>query len=258
MDTRKDIQGYTQPQAGVYPKSGINDGAVFGSNRAGMFAYRKAERLIYATYLVTNSVPMAEPVRHAVRDLAQSILSDILELRQGFRGQGEREVHRSVSHIGQMISLLNLLYAGGYLSPGNLGILSKEYENLANFLLSARDSADAEDISLDPALVSDPVFRREEAPQSLSTKGHDESEESKGHHVKETRHVHRASRTEKESRKKVILSAVRDLGDAQVSDISQVVTDCSEKTVQRELQALVSDGVLKKSGERRWTKYRLA
>lgn len=43
-----------------------------------------------------------------------------------------------------------------------------------------------------------------------------------------------------------------------VKDVSAVVTGCSEKTLQRELLALVAQGVLVKEGERRWSTYRLA
>jgi len=33
---------------------------------------------------------------------------------------------------------------------------------------------------------------------------------------------------------------------------------CGEKTLQRELVSMVGDGVLKKSGEKRWSRYFLA
>jgi len=42
-----------------------------------------------------------------------------------------------------------------------------------------------------------------------------------------------------------------------VKDVANVIRDVSEKTLQRELLALVAQGVLKKEGERRWTTYRL-
>jgi len=40
-----------------------------------------------------------------------------------------------------------------------------------------------------------------------------------------------------------------------IKDISHHVSTCSEKTIQRELTALVLMGVLNKEGERRWSKY---
>jgi hypothetical protein len=43
-----------------------------------------------------------------------------------------------------------------------------------------------------------------------------------------------------------------------VKDVAESVQGCSEKTLQRELLALVAQGVLKKEGERRWSTYTLA
>ncbi len=42
-----------------------------------------------------------------------------------------------------------------------------------------------------------------------------------------------------------------------IKDISYEVSDCSEKTIQRELVSLVAEGMLKKYGERRWSRYSL-
>ncbi len=61
----------------------------------------------------------------------------------------------------------------------------------------------------------------------------------------------------KSSRKESIISILRKKGDLSIKDISDTINDCSEKTIQRELLALVSSGVLKKEGERRWSRYSL-
>lgn len=46
-------------------------------------------------------------------------------------------------------------------------------------------------------------------------------------------------------------------GEATIKDISEIVTDCSEKTIQRELNTMIEDNVVKREGERRWSKYTL-
>jgi DeoR/GlpR family transcriptional regulator of sugar metabolism len=43
--------------------------------------------------------------------------------------------------------------------------------------------------------------------------------------------------------------------DVSIKDISLVLTDCSEKTIQRELNSLVLKGQLKKTGAKRWSRY---
>lgn len=47
-------------------------------------------------------------------------------------------------------------------------------------------------------------------------------------------------------------------GEATIKDISEIVTDCSEKTVQRELNAMIENNIVKRQGERRWSKYSIA
>ncbi len=46
-------------------------------------------------------------------------------------------------------------------------------------------------------------------------------------------------------------------GEASIKDISEIVTDVSEKTIQRELNAMIEDNIVKREGERRWSKYSL-
>lgn len=59
------------------------------------------------------------------------------------------------------------------------------------------------------------------------------------------------------SRRDRILNVLKDKVAATIKDISESVTDCSEKTIQRELIDLIKDGVIVREGERRWSKYKL-
>ncbi len=58
-------------------------------------------------------------------------------------------------------------------------------------------------------------------------------------------------------RREAILSVLRSKGPSYIKDISTVIRDVSEKTIQRELQALVMAGDVSRTGERRWTTYTL-
>lgn len=44
-------------------------------------------------------------------------------------------------------------------------------------------------------------------------------------------------------------------GEATIKDIADVVNDCSEKTIQRDLNNLINQGAVKREGERRWSRY---
>jgi DNA-binding HxlR family transcriptional regulator len=59
------------------------------------------------------------------------------------------------------------------------------------------------------------------------------------------------------NRKTSILNFIKENKEAQIKDILVHIGNCSEKTIQRELNELIKDGVLKKEGDRRWSKYSL-
>jgi predicted HTH transcriptional regulator len=61
----------------------------------------------------------------------------------------------------------------------------------------------------------------------------------------------------KTNRQNIIIGLLRKKNNLNIKDIASVIKDCSEKTIQRELVALVSLGILKKEGERRWSRYSL-
>jgi hypothetical protein len=61
----------------------------------------------------------------------------------------------------------------------------------------------------------------------------------------------------KGSRRDRVIQVLRDKGSATIKDIIEVVTDCSEKTIQRELISLIKNNIVSREGERRWSKYSL-
>lgn len=61
-----------------------------------------------------------------------------------------------------------------------------------------------------------------------------------------------------EDRESKIIDVVRSKGRVSIKDITDALPTVGEKTVQRALVSLVSRGVLKKEGERRWSRYTLA
>ena len=70
----------------------------------------------------------------------------------------------------------------------------------------------------------------------------------------------RQARTEETrgSRRQVILSTIGAKESCSIKDISAKLPQVSEKTIQRELSAMVEEGILLKEGDRRWSTYRIA
>jgi DNA-binding transcriptional ArsR family regulator len=58
--------------------------------------------------------------------------------------------------------------------------------------------------------------------------------------------------TDRAERIKTVLEAKPN---ATIKDIAEVITDVSEKTIQRELNSLIEKGQVIREGERRWSRY---
>ena len=61
----------------------------------------------------------------------------------------------------------------------------------------------------------------------------------------------------KEERKRTILSHLRKSGSCSLPEIAELFEGASQKTIQRDLRELISQGLVEREGERRWAKYRV-
>lgn len=239
----------------------------FGQNSAAEIAYKKVERVVLATHLVTNFVPKNEHVRERVREAAQELLPHVLALRDGFRSAGPNHVTDICARIRNILSLLDIIHASGYISDMNLEVLKFAYADLARFLRKSEDAQSAESFEL-----QEEFFTPTPTPsQGQISKGHTEVVKDKieKDSLKDKRtikdknvsqgHKPQSVRTKRKlkSRRIAILDVITKRSPVHIKDIAGEVSDCSEKTIQRELAALVRDGVVKKEGSKRWTTYSL-
>lgn len=66
-----------------------------------------------------------------------------------------------------------------------------------------------------------------------------------------------ALRTNQGSRQHAIKRIIEERDTVSIKDISEHIKDCSEKTIQRELNDMIEKGLIKREGERRWSQYSL-
>ncbi len=75
--------------------------------------------------------------------------------------------------------------------------------------------------------------------------------------IKNNNASHKLNAEKKHDRKERIIAILKAKKDVTVKDVAQVIVGCSEKTIQRELIALVKGNILKREGNKRWSKYSL-
>jgi hypothetical protein len=212
------------------------------------FCYLKSEKIAHVLSVLAERCEVKD------REVAYKLASTAAELPHTFAHFAAGEVDASivVADIFSLLSRVRLATTSGFISKENSPILLSEYEQLAErFSLSVHPSpfTSAQDFSV-PEI---------EAPENgggtprLSSAGQRPIEQSvnKGQvkgQVKDSDKGH-TPRMEK------ILQFVRSNANSSIKDIASVIKDCGEKTIQRELAVLISRGLIKKIGERRWSVY---
>lgn len=233
----------------------------FGTNISAEKAYKRAERIAAATYILTKYMSDTEPLRANVRASSHQLLKDVLELRSGFRIDPDAaSTSRLHAHVREMISLTQLLSVAGYVSKENADMVTRALEELSQFVESAgasqlaeRTTFTKEDLLIDQTIRQVPPRMAEHHVPRGGT-------ERTAHGEHKDNNQDKGQKLIKEgmsSRKSAILDVLKDGKKMGIRDIASFVIGCSEKTIQRELAALISDGLLKKEGEKRWSRYSL-
>ncbi len=220
-----------------------------------LYVFKKTEKVTAALYLVTNLISDNEPLKWQIRKDALGLVSDILTLKKPTVSQINQVFGGLVTTISELIALLKIAHLAEQISLMNYTILQKELTLImgslesinseaisGNAVLLPQDFFDTPSLPNYAPAVSKGQFR---TPNVLKDSGVQPQQTAQKDTVKDSRHDKIIS----------LLKAGKPLG---IKDFSNEIKDCSEKTIQRELLAMVETGVLKKTGERRWSLYSLA
>lgn len=213
----------------------------------------RAKKLVTAVYLVTSFIPANDPLRTKARENSVKLLSSLADVggENGFL-EVRNETHTLCSAI---VDILEIALFSGYVSEMNFSVLKTEFDAFAGEILSYPGR---QNTLISESLRPDQVLSAPVANPDISYVKKQDLPITKPIAVGSDHGIKKAGfDTRKTSRKEAILSIIRKRGSVSIKDISSVVIDCSEKTIQRELTSLVEAGVLKKTGERRWSLYSL-
>lgn len=240
------------------------------------FLRKKNERLASAVYLVTEYVSDNDPLKWKLRKLALEILS--LSLSTADHGESGEDLLSSLggsrlSHkITEILSLVEVALASGSVSQMNFTLLKKEYTKFLSLAGKLADQNQWEGYLLNResdqvASLSGGLVRThpgsfsadsgEQVGRNLSYKNLSDNKpvSDRNDYVRKTESKRQISKTD--NRQEVIISFLRHQDWMSIKDISRAIPEVSTKTIQRELTDMVDQGILKKKGERRWSRYKL-
>jgi hypothetical protein len=242
--------------------------SLFRNNNILDFVFKKAEKISCAVYLVTDHYSEKEPLKWSLRDKILSLLEEIITFRVVFSDNLTLKDSLSIK-ILEIISLLDLSFSAGLISDMNYRIIKQESLKLANFVGSKTSLKSSPQPSFEGGFfnveLKDSLEERvnEYNLERNSIKDIPKGQEIKRHlsfrnNEKDISVLRSKIQNKTGERKRKILAVIKEKREVSVKDITNFITDCSEKTIQRDLVSLVKENILKKTGERRWSRYMLA
>ena len=243
-------------------------------------SYTKTNKLITALYMVTDIIKEGEPLRKKLRTLGVEIVSDTHLVQQNSIGHNGSIL---IGKIDEVMSFLEIARAINLISTMNCSILEKEFIELKQSVLQHPQTSQ---LFNNQTLLSE--FFKEELPtkktlfqvEHYEPIGHISSNQArarigvqKGSTLMKVLSDKASSLSAahshqndflilKKKRREDILAVIKaNGGNATITDIKNKpqgqLISCGEKTLQRELIGMVKDGVLKRVGEKRWSRYSL-
>ncbi len=232
----------------------------FSKNESFVFVYKKTEKLATALYMVTNLFGDSEPMKWSLRSKVSSLLSFIIGFKDVVGARVDEFSNDVKTQVLEIVSLLEIASRSGLVSNMNFSILRTEFMYMITFL------ADSKNSSFHRANLGQDFFNigqtvRINQPKSLSdakpiiskyvSDGATEAQ------VSDSLSDKVPSNRKYSNRQNIIINLLKRKKEIVIQDVAKVITDCSEKTIQRELISLVEQEVIKRTGERRWSKYSL-
>ncbi len=260
----------------------------------GRLIAQKTEKLVAGLYLVTELIDQSDPMKCALRTSAIGLLSSMNTLAQDEVKDIRKEYVQSLKIVSEILSLFHIAKLSGVVSEMNGSLLTQGFTSLYTILdkkqikLSetfleegvGEDFKEVEILGKQPILssfsftskkenptdyVKKETIAEKEATQKLN-RGDSVDDSSQVMTKKdlpaftklvapEKKVVNGVFKARKLSRRDQILTLFVKGVDMNIKDVSSKIKGCSEKTIQRELNALVFDHIVERIGEKRWSRY---
>ena len=216
------------------------------------FIYKKTEKLVIATNLVAGLIKdnstLSGTLFSKTLDLLSAVSNSLLVAPAVSIGERRSAALRALALIAEITTLYDVGHYSKQVSEMNTTLLKREFTLL--FKTISEEMVDRSEIAT--YLTRD--FFTETAP--AIHKGHDKGQSMS--FIKPIRTAvgtHSVPSEDRADRRSLILKTIREKGEVGVNDVANGIKGVGGKTIQRELLAMVAEGVLRKQGERRWTRY---
>lgn len=255
-----------------YTLNSFNEYKDFIKDNSVLFIIKKTERIMYGVYMLSRFIPDDHELQSELKKTSNTALKQVSRfVHIHTRTQDTCDsVHATLQYLS---SLLTLSFIEGFVSQSNIEIMKSELNYLHKHIeeLSTPSHTQEEHLQLKSEQFvvhtsKKTVTKKQPSTPSMSFTGtpdklmsfiKDKAKTESKPKPTPRPQVKRLSESG-DDREQRIIDVIRQKGDVSIKDISTVIFDVSEKTIQRTLQALIDKGQIIKEGERRWARYKLS
>ena len=219
--------------------------------------YNKSYRLAAAVFMISNVMEQSGELETKIKKLSLELVSMSVNLKDINFYDAKKLISDIEKNSLELISMLDIASISGLVSKMNSSILKEEFQafilELSKFSEKFENNKNTSVKSIfGEASISNVNNNLQKSTSSFQPK-------LNGGYVNENKLQNNTNgHKRKDMRKNMILDFIKGHKDVNIKDIVPNITGCSEKTIQRELSEMVRAGVLKKVGEKRWSRYSLA
>jgi hypothetical protein len=216
------------------------------------YIFKKTEKISCAVFYILRSesnMSVNDIVVSDVEDSARAALDVSLASLRCTEATLSAQVHELRFALLDLESKLRVASAARYIGQDLLGVFMHEIDSVYRGMKRYTEKAVRNPLSDAGEYGASAVERK--LPRMRDA--HERVAPVKTEGVKTTE----GSMPGAASRRERVIEVLRDNPNATIKDITSVVTECSEKTIQRELISMIKDNIVVREGERRWSKYTL-
>lgn len=219
---------------------------------------QKIFQIVQAVFRVTNLFPYGEALRFELRKEASEVLKE--STRYSVISIAPDDILSFAGKIRGLRSLLFLARSNRFVNPVNCEVLERECRFLEDFFMKVAEA----DVSDDSAGVSGLSLKQTKMNPVKKMLQPSVSHGSSLSHYKNIRRIERIKKNaspmssgEGKDRKETIIEFLQKKDKSSIKDIADVFDNVSTKTIQRDLNSLIQDGRVERSGDKRWALYHL-
>ncbi|MEK7598975.1 MAG: DeoR family transcriptional regulator [Patescibacteria group bacterium] len=220
--------------------------------------YERTQKITEALYRVTDLFSEKEPLKWLLRREGLEIFNSLLKIKSSAPNERLRMLELISDQIKHAVRVLDLASSGSFISEANFQVLKREYESLIDFMTARNSELLTETIAVlsigqtPIGHISNGQKQQEQEKTTIQIQ-----KEIKKHGILENKEKPSEKSDGLNERRDKIISIIKNRDWVSIGELTQEFGgQISEKTIQRDLAGMASEGLLLKEGDKRWRKYK--